>query len=291
MAVQDRQPRPASRIQARRHAARWSTACSTRPPARAARSSRSTPSTGELRWMHAEHEGARAAASPRQLSGRGVAYWTDGRDERILYITTGYRLVALDAQTGQRIAVVRQRRHRRSEGRRGLRQGSADRPRHRRDRRALDAVGHEGRRRDGRIVVSRGRHAEDPQQHQGAGPRIRRAHRQAAVDVQHDSSSWRVRQRHVAERLVGGHRQHRRVEPDCGRRGARAGVPAGRDAELGFLRRPSAGQQPLRRKHRRDRLSRPASASGISSWCTIRSGTWTSRRRRCSWTSRSTAGR
>jgi quinoprotein glucose dehydrogenase len=60
--------------------------------------------TGELRWMHAEHEGARAAASPRQLSGRGVAYWTDGREERILYITTGYRLVALDARTGQRIA-------------------------------------------------------------------------------------------------------------------------------------------------------------------------------------------
>src|SRR5262249_56560310 len=60
--------------------------------------------TGELRWMHSEHEGARAAAAPRQLSGRGVAYWSDGRDERVLYITTGYRLVALDAKTGARIA-------------------------------------------------------------------------------------------------------------------------------------------------------------------------------------------
>src|SRR3954462_15891587 len=60
--------------------------------------------TGELRWMHAEHEGGRAAASPRQLSGRGVAYWSDGRDERILYVTTGYRLVALDAKSGARIA-------------------------------------------------------------------------------------------------------------------------------------------------------------------------------------------
>src|SRR5436190_2292077 len=59
--------------------------------------------TGELKWMHAEHEAARAAAAPRQLSGRGVAYWSDGRDERILYITTGYRLVALDARTGARI--------------------------------------------------------------------------------------------------------------------------------------------------------------------------------------------
>src|SRR5262245_61531929 len=44
--------------------------------------------TGELRWMHAEYEGARAAASPRQLSGRGVAYWSDGRDERVLYVST-----------------------------------------------------------------------------------------------------------------------------------------------------------------------------------------------------------
>ena len=30
--------------------------------------------TGELIWVHSEREGARAAASPRQLSGRGVAY-------------------------------------------------------------------------------------------------------------------------------------------------------------------------------------------------------------------------
>jgi quinoprotein glucose dehydrogenase len=61
---------------------------------------------GELLWIHAEREGARAAASPRQLSGRGVAYWSDGpgrNDERILYVTTGYRLVALDAKSGIRI--------------------------------------------------------------------------------------------------------------------------------------------------------------------------------------------
>lgn len=56
--------------------------------------------TGELIWVHGEREGARSAAAPRQLSGRGVAYWTDGRDERILYVTIGFRLVALDARTG-----------------------------------------------------------------------------------------------------------------------------------------------------------------------------------------------
>jgi quinoprotein glucose dehydrogenase len=56
--------------------------------------------TGELLWVHGEHEGARGTAAPRQLSGRGLAYWTDGREERILYVTPGYRLVALDAKSG-----------------------------------------------------------------------------------------------------------------------------------------------------------------------------------------------
>jgi len=56
--------------------------------------------TGAQRWVHREDEGARGAAAPRPLSGRGLAYWTDGRDERILYVTPGYRLIALDAKSG-----------------------------------------------------------------------------------------------------------------------------------------------------------------------------------------------
>src|SRR5687768_4241651 len=57
--------------------------------------------TGELIWSHSLREGKRAAVAPRQLSGRGVAYWTDGKgDERVLYVTTGYRLVALNAKNG-----------------------------------------------------------------------------------------------------------------------------------------------------------------------------------------------
>src|SRR5262250_809966 len=56
--------------------------------------------TGELMWTHSEREGARGSNAPRQLSGRGLAYWTDGREERILYVTPGYRLVALNAKTG-----------------------------------------------------------------------------------------------------------------------------------------------------------------------------------------------
>src|SRR6476619_1549848 len=58
--------------------------------------------TGELIWVHAEKEGARAVNAPRQLSGRGLSYWTDGKgDDRVVYVTTGYQLVSLNAKTGQ----------------------------------------------------------------------------------------------------------------------------------------------------------------------------------------------
>ncbi len=60
--------------------------------------------TGELLWMHSENEGERGAAAPRPLSGRGLSYWSDGKDARILYVTPGYKLVALDARTGVRVA-------------------------------------------------------------------------------------------------------------------------------------------------------------------------------------------
>ncbi len=58
--------------------------------------------TGEMIWMHSVREGIRAAISPRQLSGRGLAFWSDGKgDDRIIYVTTGYRLMELNARNGQ----------------------------------------------------------------------------------------------------------------------------------------------------------------------------------------------
>jgi len=61
--------------------------------------------TGEIIWTHSLREGTRAAIAPRQLSGRGLSYWTDGRgDERVLYVTTGYRLVSLNAKNGQPVS-------------------------------------------------------------------------------------------------------------------------------------------------------------------------------------------
>lgn len=61
------------------------------------------PGSGELLWIHGEHEGKRGGAAPRQLSGRGLAYWSDGKEERILYVTPGYRLICLNARNGQPI--------------------------------------------------------------------------------------------------------------------------------------------------------------------------------------------
>ena len=58
--------------------------------------------TGEMLWIHREDEGVRGQNAPRQGAGRGVAYWatSDGVDRRIIYVTPGYRLKALDAKTG-----------------------------------------------------------------------------------------------------------------------------------------------------------------------------------------------
>ncbi len=57
--------------------------------------------TGETLWVWRTDEGERGFVAPRR-NHRGVAYWTDGEgNERIFVTTPGYRLVALNAKTGQ----------------------------------------------------------------------------------------------------------------------------------------------------------------------------------------------
>ena len=101
VAVQDRQPRHAPRVQARRHAADGQ--------GRHLRHRRHAPLGRRARREDRRDDlGARREAkarapwhAPRQLSGRGLSYWTDGKgDDRVIYVTTGYRLVALNAKTG-----------------------------------------------------------------------------------------------------------------------------------------------------------------------------------------------
>jgi len=59
--------------------------------------------TGETLWIYRPDEGERFDESPRKVH-RGVSYWTDGQgDDRILFATPGFQLVALDADTGDPI--------------------------------------------------------------------------------------------------------------------------------------------------------------------------------------------
>ena len=55
--------------------------------------------TGETLWSYRLDEGERGDRAPRSVS-RGVEYWTDGKQSRIILVTRGYQLVSIDAKTG-----------------------------------------------------------------------------------------------------------------------------------------------------------------------------------------------
>ena len=55
--------------------------------------------TGETLWTYRYDEGPRGDMAPRSVS-RGVEYWSDGKQQRIILITRGYHLISLDAKTG-----------------------------------------------------------------------------------------------------------------------------------------------------------------------------------------------
>ncbi len=56
--------------------------------------------TGETLWMFRFEEGLRGDRAVRPQN-RGLTYWTDGTEERILMISPGYQLIELDAKTGR----------------------------------------------------------------------------------------------------------------------------------------------------------------------------------------------
>src|SRR4051812_20604931 len=59
------------------------------------------PATGKTLWQWGIDEGIRWQKAPRQFAGRGLAYWTDGTNERVVVVTPGYHLAILDAKTGK----------------------------------------------------------------------------------------------------------------------------------------------------------------------------------------------
>jgi quinoprotein glucose dehydrogenase len=57
-------------------------------------------STGETLWVYRLDEGTRGQVVAR-VQNRGLAFWSDGKgDDRILLISPGYQLIALNAKTG-----------------------------------------------------------------------------------------------------------------------------------------------------------------------------------------------
>jgi quinoprotein glucose dehydrogenase len=59
------------------------------------------PATGQTLWQWGIDEGIRWQKAPRQFAGRGLAYWTDGTNERVVVTTPGYHLAVIDAKTGK----------------------------------------------------------------------------------------------------------------------------------------------------------------------------------------------
>ena len=196
--------------------------------------------TGELNWAHSLREGTRAAVSPRQLSGRGVSYWTDGKgDERVIYVTTGYQLVELDAKTGAMITSFA------NKGVLDLKVGVVKGVNQQIDLESGEIGIHSTPAVVGDIVIigSSFREGATVSTHNNTKGLVRafdvRTGKQT-VALQHDSQSRRLRPRDLAERLVGRERQRGRVDADQRRRTTRTRVSPGRDAHVGSLWRPPA---------------------------------------------------
>ena len=57
-------------------------------------------STGQVLWLWRYEEGDRFDQAPRKGPGRGVAFWRDGNNSRVIDVSPGYQLISLDAKTG-----------------------------------------------------------------------------------------------------------------------------------------------------------------------------------------------
>ena len=213
--------------------------------------------TGKEIWIHANLRG---------IARRGINYWEshDGKDRRLIFAINN-NLQAIDAAHRQVDPDVRQQRPRRS--------ARGPRPRSRRSSAACS------RRTPGRIfenlILLGSAPGEGYLSAPGTSARLRRRHRQAGVDVPHHSASRRVRLRDVAEGRLEIRRRRQHVGRDHGRREARHRLLPDRLADLRLLRRRSHRQQPLRRTACSRSTRAPASACGISRWCTTICGTTT----------------
>ena len=214
------------------------------------------PGTGKTLWVQ-EPFPDEPGQGLRGDSARGVAYWSDGSDRRLFVDPRRVpdRARPAHGQTGSRRSA--------SKGRVNLRPGLGPRatqyawtgaPQVCRDV-VIVGVGLGG------SMSDRPMHKEAPP---GSRAGVRRAHRQAAMDVQSDSASRRGRQRDLGERFVVVQRRRESVVAHQRRRGAGAGLSAADGSDQRHVRRASARRQRVRQHagvrqvpDRRTRLALP----------------------------------
>ena len=195
------------------------------------------PINGEMLWMWRMDEEARRRSTAPGLGTRPRVLERRQGDERIVTITPGYQMVALNARTGIPVA---------SFGRNGVvdLKTELDQPGIDLDTADIGinsppVIGHN-------VVVVGAAHLS------GGAPRAKEnikgtfadmtCARQAPVDLPHHSPTGRIRQRHVGERLVGLYRQRWQLGADHDRRRAQSRVSVHRRRDGRLLRRPPPGR-------------------------------------------------
>ena len=185
------------------------------------------------RLLPARHR-RQVGPAPRELGHQGAAAGISGQRRHRHAARPGEGLAAV---APVRIQVRRQSRH-------------PARPRQPVDIVAADRRQRRGRRRQRpRAGLLPDPHREHPRRH----PRLRRAQRQAAVEVPRHPAAGRVRPRHLEERGVAAHRRRLVVGADVGRPRARPGLHPDQSADHRLLRRLPAGRQPVRHQPHRPR--------------------------------------
>ena len=193
--------------------------------------------TGETLWMYRLDEGERGARAVR-TNNRGLAYWTDGKgDERILLISPGYQLIALNAKTGVPIPGF---------GKNGIVELTEGLDRDVVKPGQIGASSPAIVVRDTVVVgaaLLAGTAPAFEGERAGLHSRLRRPHGQAHLDLQDHSPSGRIRQRDLGERFLEVYRQHRRMGAVERRRRTRLRLHSGGNADRRFLRRQPARRQ------------------------------------------------
>ena len=205
--------------------------------------------TGKEIWVHEGLNG---------ITSKGINYWesADGKDRRLIFAVDSF-LQEIDARTGKSIMSFGDNGI--SDMRVGLLRAEGT------SARAMPAS-------PGRIwrniMIFGGQSGRADHDAARRHPRLRRAHRQAAVAVPHDPASRRVRLRDESSRRVEIHRRREQLGRDVDRRGTRHRLHPDRVGHRRLLRRRSARTEPVRelpaRPRREDRQTAVAFPDGAS---------------------------